>query len=291
MFPRHKVCGEFLSPGVVPVLEQLGAAQAIQAARPHMLSRFTLHFPGHTKQGRLDSPGLGLSRYRFDQILLEQAIAAGADFSRAPAPERPDPPLVIATGRKFQGKRGGRLFGFKAHFTGPQTDAVELFFFDRCYIGLSAVEGGATNICGLGPEETLQQFGFEPDALIARFAPLRERIAPLRRSMDWLVTGPLYFRHRLDAPPEAGRFPAGDQLSFADPFTGTGMLNALLSGAAAGRAAAEGEPPAAYLDAITRQLRPALRVSAVIRWAIETGIAGPLTHLFPSNLLVRLTRP
>ncbi len=291
VFPRHKVCGEFLSPEAGPILERLGAGKAFAGSSPHPITRFVLNFPRCTKQGRLPESGFGLSRYRLDQLLLDHALGLGATLLRQPAPESAEPPVVVATGRQFQGKRGGRLFGFKAHFTGPKNDAVELFFFEGCYVGVNCVEGGVTNVCGLGPEEVLSRHGFEPDSLAAGFAPLRARIAPLHRSMDWLVTGPLYFRNRLNVEPEPGHYHAGDQLSFVDPFTGTGMLAALLSGEAAGCAAATGTPPVRYLDEVTRKLRPALRVSALFRWAVEAGVAEQLVRWIPSSLLVGLTRP
>ena len=291
VFPRHKVCGEFLSPEVVPLIARLGGSEPFAAARAHPITRFSLHFPRYTKHGRLSEPGLGLSRYRLDQILLDLAIGAGARFEREPAPEHADPPVVIATGRRFQGKRGGRLFGFKAHFIGPPADSVELFFFDGCYVGVSCVESGVTNVCGVGPEEVLTRHGFEPDSLTATFAPLRDRVWSLERSMPWLTTGPLYFRDRLDAPPPPGQYPTGDQVSFVDPFTGTGILAALVSGAAAGQAAAIGRSPIEYLEETARRLRPALRVSAIFRWAIEAGVADRLLRWIPSSWLVGWTRP
>jgi flavin-dependent dehydrogenase len=290
-FPRHKVCGEFLSPGAESILERLGVANVLESAHPVRYTRFALHFSGRTKHGRLAEPGLGLSRYCLDQLLLEAATTAGAKLIRTPAPESSDPPVVNATGRRFQGKRGGRLFGFKSHFTGPSSDSVDLFFFDRCYVGVNCVEGGITNVCGLGPEEVLGKYGFDPEVLIAHFPPLRERVAPLSRSMEWLTTGPIYFRDRLAIAPEPGCFPVGDHLSFVDPFTGTGMLSALLSGEAAGRVAALGGTPESFLREISGRLRPALRASAFFRWSIEVGLAGPVIDWIPAGILVALTRP
>lgn len=291
VFPRHKVCGEFLSPEVTPILEKLGAAASFFGAKPHVISRLAFHFPGVSKQGRLPEPGWGLSRYCLDQLLLDRAVEAGANLERRQAPEPINPPMVVSTGRRFQGKRGGRLFGFKAHYAGPPTDSVELFFFRGCYVGVNSVESGITNVCGLGPEEVLGECGFEPDSLLAAFEPLRDRLTTLRRSMPWLTTGPLYFREQLTAEPRPGCYYAGDQLSFVDPFTGTGMLSALLTGAAAGRAAATGQSPAAYLSEAGKRLGQARHVSSFIRWSIEKGLAARLVKWVPAGLLVNWTRP
>ena len=69
-------------------------------------------------------------------------------------------PNVITTGRSSQSRRGGRLFGFKAHFDGPADDAVELYFAGSMYVGVNCVEDGFTNVCGLAPEEHLRRCRF-----------------------------------------------------------------------------------------------------------------------------------
>ncbi len=69
------------------------------------------------------------------------------------------------------------MFGFKAHFEGPVNDAVELFFFRGCYVGVSAIENGITNICGIAPEETLRACEFHMDDFLASWPPLANRRA------------------------------------------------------------------------------------------------------------------
>jgi hypothetical protein len=56
--------------------------------------------------------------------------------------------------------------------------------------------------------------------------------------MDWLITGPLVFSERLRQPADEVTYRAGDSLGFTDPFTGSGILNAMLTGELAGIAAA-----------------------------------------------------
>ena len=112
-FPRHKVCGEFLSPGIAPLLDRLGVWQEVQRNAPGVIRRMALHFPRTSKLCRLPETAFGMSRFRLDQILWDAALKAGARTARE---EPPDPagPRIVASGRKEALPRGERLFGFKA---------------------------------------------------------------------------------------------------------------------------------------------------------------------------------
>ncbi len=152
--PRHKVCGEFLSPEIRGILEQLGCLDGFLALSPASIRQMTIHFGTREKRSVLTEPAFGLSRYALDRFLFETAVARGAAAVRETwSGEASEDRLVLATGRKAIAPAGSnRLFGFKAHFTGPVDDAVELFFFDGCYVGVSSVEQGVTNVAGLAPE-------------------------------------------------------------------------------------------------------------------------------------------
>src|SRR5678816_4736539 len=111
--PRHKVCGEFFSPEIGPELAKLGVWDAFLAAGPARVSRTALHFGRRTKSSKLPETAFGLSRFAFDQMLLEHARGAGADI----VTEHDGPSQIVATGRRSKpDARGNRLFGFKAHF-------------------------------------------------------------------------------------------------------------------------------------------------------------------------------
>lgn len=285
--PRHKVCGEFFSPEIGPELEQLGAWNTFLAAGPARVRRTVLHFGSRQKSSRLPEPAFGLSRYAFDRMLLDRAIAAGAELTNELGDESVS---IIATGRRgAAAQRGQRLFGFKAHFEGPVDDAVELFFFERCYVGVNAIEGGRTNVCGLAPESFLSRFEFEYDGIITHCRALSDRLSPLRRVTPWLSTGPLKYGQAFGAVGDA--YPAGDSLSFVDPFTGSGLLAAVRSGALAGTAAAIGKPVSEYLRECGASLRQPFQVAEVLRRALEAGWAEKLAPLAPARLLFALTRP
>jgi len=285
--PRHKVCGEFFSPEIEIELDRLGAWSAFLAAGPARVRRIILHFGSREKTSRLAEPAFGLSRYTFDRMMLDQARGAGADLASELGDEVPQ---IVATGRRATGSpRGQRLFGFKTHFKGPADDAVELFFFERGYVGVTAIEGGRTNVCGLAPESFLSRFGFDYDAIVMQCPALRDRLQPLERVTPWFSTGPLQYGQAFANGGDA--YPAGDALSFIDPFTGSGLLAAVRSGAMAGRAAAIGQPVAEYLRDCRASLRQPFQVAGVLRRALEGGWAEKLAAWAPSRLLFALTRP
>jgi len=278
------VCGEFLSPEIQVPLEQVGLWDEFVAEKPARIQRILLNFGTREKCGRLPEPGWGLSRYVLDDLLLRRAVQRGAERT-----DSEEEPTILASGRSSGAPKGSRLFGFKAHFTGPATDAVELYFFKGGYVGINGVENGITNVCGLAPESLLQRYGFEVDELAATIDPLRQRLKAMNRSMKWMHTGPLIFENKLEV--SGSCYLAGDALSFVDPFTGSGMLCALLTGTLAGAYAAEGRPVSEYVSESRRILGSAFSVASFFRRVARTDCAGLLAACVPPRLLFALTRP
>lgn len=288
--PRHKVCGEFLSPEIVPLLESLGVWDEFQSAGPALIRHLELHFGSFDRRCRLPETAYGLSRYQLDELLFTRAVRMGA-VHQAESVAGTCSPTVIAHGRRTASPRGRRLFGFKSHFAGPPRDAVELYFFNGCYVGVNPVEGGITNVCGLGPENVLHSHGFDFDALVNSFPKLSERLRPMQRSMRWHSAGPLVFENRFNGRLKAGEYPAGDALSFVDPFTGSGLLCAVLTGRLAGIAAAHGSDTRAYLSECRTHLRSPFMFASGLRSLLANGWAERLAGFVPGRWLVRLTRP
>ncbi len=285
-FPRDKVCGEFLSPEVLPALEQLGCRDAFLRAQPARISRARLVLrSGRNFDFELPAPAWGLSRRRFDALLAEAATAAGACLFERAEVCRTGGDIETRDGRAFQAARvllaagrhslldplpsGGReYFGFKAHFAGDCEPCVALYFFDGGYCGVSPVEEGLVNVCAL-VERRLLGSG-DADEVIAAVPPLRRRVAELRRVTPFLYTGPIALGWRRRAQAHAA---AGDAAMFIDPFTGDGMSLALESGALAARHLLR-DGSAAELAALLRA-RFSSRLRAA-RWLRRAAFAGPL---------------
>jgi menaquinone-9 beta-reductase len=292
---RHKVCGEFISPDAAEVLAALQVWNDFDVLGPCRIRRCILHFGRHVKQWRLPECGWGLSRFRLDRMLIEKASVLGAIVSRGEGVDcrrtsQAEGRVIFACGRPQATDQRDRLFGFKAHFEGPSDDAVELFFDTFGYVGVSSIEDGLTNVCGIAPESLLRRYGFDFDEAVLRSPALAERLRPLQRRMRWIVTGPLSF-----APPSTsdfgtGVYPAGDSLTFVDPFTGSGILNALLTGRLAGMAAARRIPSAEYVKACRSLLGRAFLISTVLRRLVDSTEVHWLAHYLPGQALFRLTR-
>ena len=282
-FPRHKVCGEFLSPEIAEVFDSVGVLGRFSDLGPSRVRRMGLHIGDRSRWDTLPEPAFGLSRYALDDFLFRSALSAGAVKVESGAPD------VVATGRPPLGTPSrSRLFGFKAHFAGPADDAVELFFSGPRYVGVNCVEGGVTNVCGLAPEAELRGCNFEIDGLLARSPALGARLLPLHRVTRWFFAGPLEFAQRWR---ETRVLPAGDALSFVDPFTGSGLLCAARTGVLAGAHAARSAPVEAYLGAAKAALSRPFAVSSVLRRIAQTDWAERLLPLVPGRLLFRLSRP
>ncbi len=277
---KHKVCGEFLTPEIEPVLKTLGLWDEFLGLGPARMSRMRLIFDGRAAESRFETPAYGLSRMALDGLLRRAAHDRGA---RHIAERAPADCVIVAHGRR-QPSNGDRLFGFKAHFEGPASEAVELYFFDGGYIGVNPVENGVTNVCGLAMESLLRDVAFDPDRLIDR---LGSRLTLYRRQMDWLTTGPLVYHRTVDP----AHFLTGDALQFVDPFTGTGMTIALWTGALAGRMVANGELPARFYRQAEQGLWRQRTTCEWLRRALSMRPSRKLAPFIPPAWLYSLTRP
>ncbi len=277
-FPRHKVCGEFLDPQAVALLDAVPLVGT-------PINGVALIWPNAESRFPLPAPALGISRYRLDQALLDAALAAGAELVRDTA--KPHAAAIVAHGRKPLSQKGQRLFGYKAHFSGPTNDDVELHFNGSGYTGVNPVEDGLTNVCGVAREEDLKEAAFDIDRWIARQPKLAARLQGRTRQMDWLFTGPLFY-----GPTEASvGYLCGDALSFVDPFTGSGMLCAVATGQLAARSILNQQSPRQHLDACRGLLMPAFRWSSLMRRALHWPLVPVLAQTLSGAWLYRKSRP
>lgn len=153
-YPRHRVCGEFISGRGQDVLDRLGLGKSLVDAGA-IPARTGAFFLGNNASPIRDlgRPALCISRFTLDHLLAEEFVRTGGKLhqdSRA-ANRSSDEGLVCASGRPAQPKEGGwRWFGLKVHARNVPLGAdLEMYGVRDGYVGMCRLSGGETNICGL----------------------------------------------------------------------------------------------------------------------------------------------
>lgn len=141
-FPRHKVCGEFLSPEIFETFARVGVEQAVLKAKPVEVKRARVYAPqqraisksrtSSTRSLEIDLPrvGWGLSRYELDAILWRENKRAGVDArcdTRVKSVQREGDGFTVSTAREtFHARfvvgaagRNARLFDKNPHNAVP----------------------------------------------------------------------------------------------------------------------------------------------------------------------------
>ncbi|GAT33925.1 dehydrogenase [Terrimicrobium sacchariphilum] len=228
-YPRHRVCGEFISGVSDETLAELGIKDALKDAE-----RLETHawYRGETclHRGMLPVPARGISRYILDDRLQRSLTGSGGQVfthSRLTGDEREG--HVWCSGRI---PRQGDWIGLKGHFSGlPIQSDLEMHIASNGYVGLARIDSETVNICGLfrlrrdisGPD-ILERY-IEEGGLLR----LRQRMsrATSRAETRSAIAG---FRLGWQAGP-SGRLSLGDARAMIPPFTGNGMSMALESAA------------------------------------------------------------
>ena len=87
------LCGGFISWQTLNTLARLGLDP--ERLNGHAIDKLRLFSGNRSRDAQLPHPGMGLSRYRLDSLLLEQAELAGAEVQRGVAISSADSPEAI----------------------------------------------------------------------------------------------------------------------------------------------------------------------------------------------------
>ncbi|WOO39446.1 hypothetical protein [Rubellicoccus peritrichatus] len=225
-YPRHRVCGEFIC-GVKPEeLAYLGIADAFRGAVPcQTTSWFYRGRPVYSK--KLPRPAIGISRYCLDQRLAKQFRSEGGQLNertRLTREQLPEEGTVTAVGRKAETTD---WLGLKFHASGLELDNdLELHLGNHAYLGISRIEGGAYNLCGLfrkrpgltAPKTQLPLAYLEASGL--NYLVERLKDATIDENS---VTGISNLSYQSKPPANDETLPLGDSAGLIAPFTGNGM--------------------------------------------------------------------
>lgn len=182
-YPRHKVCGEYISNEILPYLLWLGAD--VLQLQPTNITQFEFTTQnGKTAQTKLPLGGFGISRYALDYFLYQQAISNGCtiikenvtDVSYSNNEFTVVTPNQILLSKIVLGAFGKRSnvdqilsrdfitkkspwLAVKAHYKGDfPDDIVALHNFNGGYCGVSKVENNIINVCYLADYETFKKY-------------------------------------------------------------------------------------------------------------------------------------
>ena len=333
-FPRPKLCGEFISPECIAHFERLGVAGAMLGAGASLISNTvfytrsgaSVHLPSEWFKPGIRA--LGLSRSEMDHKLLERAGEVGVTVLEdahasgllhdggcvAGLTVRVDDKLhackaritIDATGRSRSLARRPdqrlikpKLVAFKVHLKNTRLNEgdCEIYFYQRGYGGLSRIENDSSNLCFIVSARDVRRFGSNPETVMREVVMENKRassaLRDARRSGPWLSVSLTGFE-RHSVTPQPGLLTIGDAAAFIDPFTGSGMLMALESGALAAETITRHSPcvvtiATEYRAAYAKTFHSRMRVAALLRRAaFIPGLAGAAIRL--TGLSARLRR-
>jgi 2-polyprenyl-6-methoxyphenol hydroxylase-like FAD-dependent oxidoreductase len=152
-YPRHRVCGEFISGRGQLSLAQIGIREKIISAGTH-IAKTAQFFSGRliSAAKTLPEKAICISRFTLDNLLAEEFCKHGGkiNFNSRWTGKFSDG-IVRASGRRVQSKvNGWRFFGLKVHAQNVKLDAdLEMHFVPNGYVGICQLADGEVNICGL----------------------------------------------------------------------------------------------------------------------------------------------
>jgi menaquinone-9 beta-reductase len=262
-FPRHRVCGEFVSAESLDLLQTLLAPTHRRLIHnAPRIARSRIFVDDAELLAEISPAGASITRFDLDAALWDSCACAGVERRddcvvqsvQGTGPFRVTTQsesfqaraLINATGRwsNFTSsatrsrltKEKERWIGLKAHFreiSASASPSVDLYFFDGGYCGVQpvSVHNGfptVVNACAM----VRADIATDLKHVLQLHSALRERSQNWQPVTDPVSTSPLVFH-----PPEPlldGMFQVGDAATFVDPFIGDGVSLALRSGDLAG---------------------------------------------------------
>lgn len=224
-YPRHRLCGEFVNGVSASTLEELGIAGLFEQAREHRGMKWWIG--GElVLDGELKKPVQALSRWAMDDWLKCRFVEAGGELrEQARVQGEGGAGRVWATGRIYD--KDSSWMGLKMHFPDVELESgLEMHVGRGGYVGLTVVEDGRVNLCGLF--EKRPGIGGKGRERIVRYLracgldELAGRVAGWPGDeKSFCGTSGVRFGKQLER--ERERLSLGDAERIIPPFTGNGM--------------------------------------------------------------------
>lgn len=325
-FPRHKVCGEFVSSESLHLVDSLVDTDHEVATRPFFtrpkITSSRVFLDSRQITIPVEPAASSIPRYDLDAALLRAAKVAGVDVREEilvrDVTTEPESAFTVTTSLgAFSAKAvvnsSGRwsqltqreapdqtkLIGLKAHFSEQSApNSVDLYFFPGGYCGVQPIDDGSVNACAMVQANVARSL----EEVFAMHPELHQRSRTWQQRFPTVTTSGLRFRD--PRTEDQGMVLAGDAAAFIDPFAGDGISLALHGGVMAAQAlmpflkqsSSLAQAHAAYRTAYFRQLAPALRNASRIRkllaapaW-LRAGVMKLAGNEIIGRMLVRETR-
>jgi len=303
-YPRHKVCGEFVSGESVQLLSSF-LTNALETrsllSRVPRITGVRLFLDGRIVHVPVNPAAASLARFDMDAALWKAAASAGVDARsgstvhsiqdhdngvfriRTSTGDVSTRAVINTSGRwsnltertpDMASSGASKWIGLKAHFCeASPSPTTDLYFFEGGYCGMQPV--------GLGDEPATSRI-VVCSMVRADVATRLEEVFPLEprlkeRSRGWtplsepVSTSPLIFRQ--PNPEKDGVLFAGDAAGFVDPFVGDGISLALRSGSLAAQSllpflrgdSTSEDAAARYRHDYEQSLLPVFHASSLLR--------------------------
>ena len=189
VFPKHKVCGEYISNEVVDYFNWLGLQDILEQS--HKINTFRLEIDKNNfSEVELPLGGFGISRYLLDDLLYQKAKSQNCKFIHESVNDISFADnlfkITLSSGHKIEtavaigsfGKRSNidvtlkrdfiqrksHWLAVKSHYTAQFDDrVVGLYPFHGGYCGVSKIEDDKINICYIVQTEVFKKFKNIPD--------------------------------------------------------------------------------------------------------------------------------
>jgi flavin-dependent dehydrogenase len=327
-FPRHKVCGEFVSAESLNLLADLLDSQYKSLLSDAVrIAHARIFLDGYVLRTVTDPAAASIARLELDDALWNSAITSGVDARqrvvvqsivgtgpfqiKTPDEDFEARAVINATGRwsnlSMQPTNGqAKWIGLKGHFAQSSPEkSVDLYFFEGGYCGVQPVnlagdsQQGRVNACAMVRADVAGNL----KEVFSRHPALAERSHRWEPLSEPVSTSPLIFRE--PQPERCGVLMAGDAATFVDPFVGDGVSLALRGGSLAASALVPffqkkmslPEAARSYGEIYRERLAPVFRASSGIRrmLGLPRPVRKPLLFLLGNTpavtrYLVKRTR-
>lgn len=320
-YPRHRVCGEYVSNEVLPYLQSIGVCPITAGAKKIDTFQISTH-DGKLITTSLPLGGFGISRYALDMLLYTKAkehsnilietcteISFEKNLFSVATKEGNQYQASYVIGafgkrsnldrylnRKFNQKKSPWL-AVKAHYTYPFEDTtVALHNFEGGYCGLSKTETNAVNACYLTTYNSFKKVksvvDFQQEIMSANpfLADFFQKAIPLFDAP--LTISQVSFEDK--APVENHIFMIGDAAGLIHPLCGNGMAMAihsakllsevLLQKDLNNREELETNYTKAWSELFSRRLQTGRRIQGLLLRPTLAKASFTIAKMFPSIL-------